>query len=60
MNNLINQDGGVPASTPYQRPRIVLSNSPKKESIVIDINGNILSSKNPHEAHIIGQQNFND
>ena len=61
MINLINQDG-VPANAPkvQGRPAIVVAPFPKKESIVIDSMGNILSSKNPHEARIIGTQNFND
>lgn len=59
MENLINQEA-APVNQPQGKPGIVISQNPKKQSIVVDINGNILSSKNPHEAKIIGTQNFND
>lgn len=36
-----------------QNAPIFISPSPKKETIVIDIDGNILSSKDPKEAVII-------
>lgn len=41
-----------------QKPRIVVSPNPKKESIVIDINGNVVSSKNPNEAQIVSKPLF--
>lgn len=60
MKDTLNQDNGVPAPTPHIKPKIVLSNAPIKQSIVIDADGNILSSKNPHEAVIISRQDLSN
>lgn len=66
MKDAMQGDVVTPETTPQakvekkQNPPIVLSQNPKKVSVVIDASGNLLSSKNPHEAVIIQKQNLND
>ena len=62
MNDLLKQESVVTPGNkaPQQKGKVVLSQNLKKESVVIDSNGNVISSKNPHEAQIIGKPIFAD
>lgn len=58
-----NEPAPVPAQVnqkPAQQAKIVVSQNPIKQSVVIDAEGNIVSSQNPKEAVIIKKVNFND
>ena len=63
MKNVINQEVVQPESPKEKTPREVvvkLSPNPTKTEFIIDANGNLISSKNPREAHIVGKINLND
>ncbi len=42
------------------KPPVKMAQSFKKDTVIIDADGNILSSPNPREAYVIGKQDFNN
>lgn len=50
----------APKPVGQQQPKVVLGQNLKKIQVVIDADGNEVSSQNPREAVVIKKPNFND